>query len=102
MATRAQDGNGRVALAVVERRRDGKLHPLGGRLPEDDHERAVALAHWLRCHEGRSYRQVVDGLAENGLRVSLGSVFAWCRSYTCHSCPARPPPEPRLAAKRSV
>jgi hypothetical protein len=87
MAARAQDGNGRVALAVVERRRDGKLHPVGGRLPEDDHERAVALAHWLRCHDRLSYRQVVEGLAtEHGLRVSLGSVFAWCQIYTCRYC----------------
>jgi hypothetical protein len=42
-------------IITVERRRDGKLHTVGGRLLGDDWDKAVAYAHALRCEEGLSY-----------------------------------------------
>ena len=73
-------------LVVVRRYRDGRLYPVGGRLPEADHQRAINLVHALRCRDRLSYRQVVARLADEGLRVSVGSVHAWSRAYTCRYC----------------
>jgi hypothetical protein len=76
-----------VRTVLVERRRDGKLHPPGGRLPEPEHQRAVALAHTLRCRDRMIYRQIVAELEEQGLRVSVGTVHAWLNGgYTCEYC----------------
>jgi len=75
-----------VVVAVVERRRDGKLHPLGGRRSDADLDRAVSLVHAMRCRDRMSYRQIAARLAEYGLRVSLGSVYAYYRRYCCERC----------------
>jgi hypothetical protein len=75
-----------TAIALVTRRRDGKLYPVDGQLPAAGREPAIALAHAMKCEHGLSYRQVVAGLAEYGLRVSVGSVHAWIRGYRCALC----------------
>jgi hypothetical protein len=75
-----------MGLSVVERRKDGKLHPVGGRLPEADHQRAVNITHTLRCRDGASFRAIVRALGEAGIRASLGSVHAWARGYSCPFC----------------
>jgi hypothetical protein len=76
----------RMAIALVTRRRDGKIYPVDGQLPAADRERAIALAHAMKCEHGLSYRQVVARLADAGLRVSVGSVHAWVRDYRCARC----------------
>ena len=72
-----------TAVVVVERRRDGKLHPPGGQLDDETWRRAVNLAHTWRCRDGLSYRAVVKALEGEGIRVSIGSVHAWIRRYAC-------------------
>ena len=71
---------------MVERRRDGKLHAEGGRLAEREHNRAVNLAHILRCRDHLSFRQVRAALEQYGIRRSLGQVVADVRDYECERC----------------
>ncbi len=68
---------------IVERRKDGKLHPVGGRLPEPGRAEAIELAHRFRCGGRMSYRQVQAGLEEAGYRVSLGTLVSWVRDHRC-------------------
>jgi len=75
-----------LTLTVVERRRDGKLHPEGGRLAEREHTRAVNLAHIMRCRDGLSYRKTRTALESYGIRRSLGQVFADVRDFECERC----------------
>ncbi len=72
-----------TAVVVVERRRDGKLHPVGGVLPDAEWRRAVNLCHAWRCRDGMSYRKIVAALEAEGIRASIGSVHAWIRRYDC-------------------
>ncbi|GEM_PF-1437005 len=74
-------------VIVVERRRDGKLHPVGGRLRGVEWNRAVNLAHQLHCRDGLSYRKTAAAMLENlGIRRSVGQVFADIASFTCDYC----------------
>ena len=72
-----------AAVVVVERRRDGKLHPPGGQLDEATWRRAVNLCHVLKCRDGMSYRRIVAALESEGIRASIGSVHAWTHRYSC-------------------
>jgi hypothetical protein len=75
-----------VAIVMVERWRDGKLHPAGGYLPWEQRAVAIGQAHRLHCRHGLSYRQTVAALAKLGIRRSLGQVFADIRDYPCRVC----------------
>jgi hypothetical protein len=77
-------------LLVVERHRDGSLHPVGGYRDDATLRRAINLVHTLRCRDGLSYRQIVARLAEEGLRVSLGSVWHYRQAWRCRYEPAEP------------
>jgi hypothetical protein len=65
--------------------RDRKLYPLGHRRADADNERAAALIHQMR-HRGLSFRAIAAGLANHGLRVSLGSVHHLWHAYECDRC----------------
>jgi hypothetical protein len=71
---------------VVERHRDGSLHPVGGHRSDEEIARIVALTHWLRCQQGIQFRQIVAELARRGHRVSLGSAHHYATAWTCPEC----------------
>jgi hypothetical protein len=88
-----------VHLVAVERWRDGKLHPAGGYLPEPERNRAIIIAHRLRCREHMSYRRVQRSLESFGIRRSLGQVYHDVTAYACRICDPYNPafgPEPPL------
>lgn len=77
-----------MVAVPVERRRDGKLHPLGGRLPEPERKRARWLAHNLVHRDGLSIQQAQRVMAESyGLRRSLGSIMRDLQRWECPRCP---------------
>jgi hypothetical protein len=73
-------------VLVVERHRDGTLHPVGGHRSAAELAAVLRLVHQLRCQDAQSYRQVVAGLAERGHRVSLGRVWHYATAYQCSRC----------------
>jgi hypothetical protein len=75
-----------TTLAVVERRRDGKLHPAGGYHAPGEVEQAAGIIHTLRCGQGLPFRTIQARLADRGLRFSLGSVYHYWRAYSCDRC----------------
>jgi hypothetical protein len=81
-----------AVVAVVERRSDQKLYPIGGFLPRGERVRAIQLAHRARCRDHLSYRQVQKVLADAGIRRSLGQVHADVHGtpgrpgFACHRC----------------
>ena len=84
-------------VVLVERRRDGKLHPLGGVLGEREQRRCIALVHQSRHALGLSYRATQRRLEEYGLRASLGSVYTYATQWRCEHCPGpdHEPGQPR-------
>lgn len=86
-----------VAVVLVERWRDGKLHPAGGYLPRPERAKAIRLAHRCRCRDGLSFRQVQRALESFGIRRSVGQIHADVVNYVCDLC-ADGPPEPEPAA----
>ena len=96
-------------LVVVERRRDGQLHPPGGHRSKAELTRVLQLVHSMRCRDGMSYRKIVSSLEQYGLRVSLGMVHRYVDRYECPKCAgepagepaeAQPAPQPARAAQR--
>jgi hypothetical protein len=86
-----------IAVVPVERRRDGKLHPPGGRLSEQEHDRAVTIVHRLHCRDGLSFRATRKALESYGIRRSLGSVYTDLTAFECDRCAdqaVQPAPEP--------
>jgi hypothetical protein len=80
-----------VSVVVVERRRDGKLHPPGGTLPDKDRWRAVNLAHRLVHRDHLSIRAAQRVLLEeHGIRRSFGSVQHDLKAFTCRECEDEP------------
>jgi hypothetical protein len=76
-----------VDVIVVERRRDGKLHPPGGTLPERDRWRAVNLVHRLVHRDRLSIRAAQAALlADHGIRRSVGSIHHDLTAFTCREC----------------
>jgi len=63
-----------------------KWYPAGGTRSTAELERAVTLVHNLRCRDHLSYRQIASVLINYGLRVSLGSVWAYRNWYECPLC----------------
>jgi hypothetical protein len=75
------------AIIEVERRRDGKLYPPGGVLPERERNRAINLAHRLVHRDGKSVRQAQRALAaDHGIRRSVGIIHRDLASYECDWC----------------
>ncbi len=70
-----------MSLVVVSRHRDGKLFPAGGYRTDEELRRMVNQVHVLRCRDDLSYRMIVARLAEEGFRVSLGSVYRYRVAY---------------------
>lgn len=59
-----------TTLALVERRKDGKLWPVGGERSPEELQRAITAVHQLHCRDGLSLRRIVAELAaQHGLRV---------------------------------
>lgn len=81
-----------VTTVPVEIRRDGKIHPAGGRLRGAAWNRAVNLSHVLRCRDHLSYRQVVKALEQYGIRRSLGQAHADIANFECDHCAGQPAP----------
>ena len=80
-----------AGVVVVERRRDGKLHPPGGKLPDKDRWRAVRIAHQLVHGRGLSIRAAQAVLlAEHGIRRSFGSVQHDLKAFSCPRCEDEP------------
>jgi hypothetical protein len=76
-----------IVAVPVERRRDGKLHPVGGYRSEAELHRVLTLVHEMRCRDGMSLRKIVAALADqHGLRVSRGSVHRYTRDFECDRC----------------
>ena len=75
-----------MEMVLVEKRRDGKIHPLGGHLSGVQWNRAVNYAHRFRCRDGLSYRKVQVALAELGIRRSLGQIHHDVRAFECARC----------------
>lgn len=74
-------------VIVVERRKDGKMHPPGGYLPDADRDRARLLAHYLVRRDRRSLRQAQKIMFEDhGIRRSLGSIHHDLRTFECPEC----------------
>lgn len=75
-----------MATFVVERHRDGTLHPVGGHRSDEQIAHLVRRVHALRCSEDLQFRQIVARLAEEGHRVSLGSVWHYWDGWQCKEC----------------
>jgi hypothetical protein len=72
---------------IVERRRDGKIYPLGGSLPPADRGRAIRLVHAL-CHRDHlSIREAQRVMADQyAIRRSIGILHRDLAAYACPVC----------------
>jgi hypothetical protein len=76
-----------AVIVQVERRRNGKLHPVGGSLPLAERARAIRLAHELAHRDGCSIRAVQrELLARLAIRRSVGQIHHDLTSYACRIC----------------
>lgn len=88
----ARDGGRRVLPPGYVIGADRKLYPYH---PLDEATRGVIVGKVHRLsHAGLSVRQIVARLAEDGFRVSVGTVHGWLKTWRCNDCSGgsiRPP-----------
>lgn len=70
---------------------DGKTYPRNR--STDDRMRLISVVHDL-AHDGRSIRAVVRAAADQGERVSIGTVSTYLRSWRCENCSGGPDSAP--------
>lgn len=74
-------------MIALERRKDGKLYPLGGVLPAQERNKARWLEHQLHCRDHLSIRRTQAALlAQHGLRRSRGIIQRDLVAYQCPDC----------------